>query len=85
MDDYWMVGGGGRGKSWLDPGLGGLALVATMDTCLCTGDLRALFSNHHSYSGCLPSHPLGKNFSVSALGLGTRYVVTTQKQSFPSK
>ena len=51
----WVVGGGGRGRSWFGSGLGDLAQVSTSDTCLCTMDLRAAFSNHHSYSDCFPS------------------------------
>jgi len=51
----WIVVGGGRGRSWFGPGLGGLYQMSTSDTCLCPVDLRAAFSNHHSYSDCLPS------------------------------
>lgn len=54
VDDDWIVKQG-RGRSWLGPDLDVLAQVSTTDTCLCTVDLRAAFSNHHSYSDCFLS------------------------------
>ena len=65
----WVVVGGGRGRSWLGPGLHGLYQGSTSDTCLCPGDLGAAFSNHRSYSDCFP--PVSKNFPVAGSVLGT--------------